>query len=102
MKRSAPLLRGGGLHPGSMEQRGWVPALRCIVKNAAPRPGHEISPPNLLRIRIGEIVVRPSVFAGAAGSNPRPGYNPAPRCGVDTLNTLVMRGFVHEVVRARA
>jgi hypothetical protein len=19
----------------------WVPALRCIVKNAAPRPGHE-------------------------------------------------------------
>src|ERR1700738_4737507 len=22
----------------------WVPALRCIVKNAAPRPGHESSP----------------------------------------------------------
>jgi hypothetical protein len=28
--------------PGSIRLcRDWVPALRCIVKNAAPRPGHE-------------------------------------------------------------
>jgi len=28
---------------GALLIRGpsWVPALRCIVKNAAPRPGHE-------------------------------------------------------------
>jgi hypothetical protein len=23
--------------------RTWVPALRCIVKNAAPRPGHAVA-----------------------------------------------------------
>jgi len=29
--------------PGSIcTQSPWVPALRCIVKDAAPRPGHEI------------------------------------------------------------
>src|SRR5712671_6617686 len=27
--------------PGPMDRKVWVPALRCIVKNAAPRPGHE-------------------------------------------------------------
>jgi hypothetical protein len=30
-------------NPGSIVRvaRTWVPALRCIVKNAAPRPGHD-------------------------------------------------------------
>ena len=40
--------------------RPWVPALRCIVKNAAPRPGHEMTAlqPNYLWLfenRIGNL-----------------------------------------------
>jgi len=30
---------GSILHTASL----WVPALRCIVKNAAPRPGHAVT-----------------------------------------------------------
>ena len=35
-RSGALLIRG----PSYLVQE-WVPALRCIVKNAAPRPGHE-------------------------------------------------------------
>src|SRR4030081_3589139 len=44
MQRSAPRLRRGAL----LIRGPWVPALRCIVKNAAPRPGHE---PGKARLR---------------------------------------------------
>jgi hypothetical protein len=37
MLRSAPLLRRGALLIRGLS----IPALRCIVKNAAPRPGNE-------------------------------------------------------------
>jgi hypothetical protein len=44
MLRSAPHLRRGALLiPGSiLFDYEWVPALRSSVKNAAPRPGHEL------------------------------------------------------------
>jgi hypothetical protein len=37
MLRSASLLRRGAL----LIRGPWVPALRCIARCAAPRPGHE-------------------------------------------------------------
>jgi hypothetical protein len=40
--------------PGSMLRAGclWVPALRCIVKNAAPRPGHGVASPAMTKLAV--------------------------------------------------
>ena len=42
---NAKLCSPDAADPGSMLKVGclWVPALRCIVKNAAPRPGHVLA-----------------------------------------------------------
>jgi hypothetical protein len=42
--RSEYRLRGSPLIRGPCIAALWVPALRCIVKNAAPRPGHGTFP----------------------------------------------------------
>src|ERR1700679_4219258 len=44
-----PFAAGCAADPGSKSPfhvSEWVPALRCSVKNAAPRPGHDIHSPS--------------------------------------------------------
>ncbi len=47
---AAGVPRIGAARSGALLIRGpvldapWIPALRCIVKNAAPRPGHDRGP----------------------------------------------------------
>src|SRR5271163_4029323 len=49
----------------------WVPALRCIVKNAAPRPGHEIHG----SIHGSKHPLQPERFERAASSPRQPAGN---------------------------
>jgi hypothetical protein len=65
--------------PGSMLHavRLWVPALRCIVKDAAPRLGHGTHPPHRQEVgpaycflRRAEAAVAGSTFATLAAASP--------------------------------